>query len=380
MSRPTLEVADIVRQHGKDFIARNRHRLSWQQLKVLRAIERCRTAALGGHRDRCPRCGPRAISYNSCRNRHCPKCLTHARDRWLADREKELLNVGYFHVVFTLPEELSELTLRNQKVIYQLLFRTSAASLLEVAADPRHLGAQIQSKREALVRPKPAIVVTDRQLGDLTAQALYALYKANVPPKLFVRAGELVRLRWDEKGKPTIESLTDSILRKHMSDAANFFKESRQGQTAIIPPMSVAKNILAQEGWQLPPLSCVVEIPVLRPDGSIIDKPGYDRSTGVYYWPDRSLSLPPMPKNPSAKDIKQALDFLLETIGEFPYVDAASRANALALLLTPLIRQAIQGVVPIALIDAVNQGTGKSLLSDVISLIPTGRTASMATM
>jgi hypothetical protein len=143
MNRPTLEVADIIRQHGKDFIARNRHRLSWQQLKVLRAIERCRTAALGGHRDRCPRCGPRAISYNSCRNRHCPKCLTHARDRWLADREKELLNVGYFHVVFTLPEELSELTLQNQKVIYQLLFRTSAATLLEVAADPQHLGAQI---------------------------------------------------------------------------------------------------------------------------------------------------------------------------------------------------------------------------------------------
>jgi hypothetical protein len=143
MNRPTLEVADIIRQHGKDFIESNRSRLTWQQLKVLRAIEHCRTAALGGHLDRCSRCGHRAISYNSCRNRHCPKCLTNARDRWLADRQKELLNVGYFHVVFTLPHELSWLALHNQKVVYRLLFQASAETLLEIAADPKHLGAQI---------------------------------------------------------------------------------------------------------------------------------------------------------------------------------------------------------------------------------------------
>ena len=143
MNRPTLEVADIIRQHGKDFIESNRSRLSWQQLKVLRAIEHCRTAALGGHLDRCSRCGHRAISYNSCRNRHCPKCLTNARDRWLAERQKELLHVGYFHVVFTLPHELSWLALHNQKVIYSLLFRASAETMLEIAADPKHLGAQI---------------------------------------------------------------------------------------------------------------------------------------------------------------------------------------------------------------------------------------------
>lgn len=143
MNRPTLEVADIIRQHGKDFIESSRSGLTWQQLKVLRAIEHCRTAALGGHLDRCSRCGHRAISYNSCRNRHCPKCLTNARDRWLADRQKELLNVGYFHVVFTLPHELSWLALQNQKVVYQLLFQASAEALLEIAADPKHLGAQI---------------------------------------------------------------------------------------------------------------------------------------------------------------------------------------------------------------------------------------------
>jgi len=143
MNRPTLEVADIIRQHGKDFIESNRSWLSWQQLKALRAIERCRTAALGGHLDRCSRCGHRAISYNSCRNRHCPKCLTNARDRWLADRQKELLNVGYFHVVFTLPHELSGLALHNPKIVYQLLFQTSAETLLEIAADAKHLQAQL---------------------------------------------------------------------------------------------------------------------------------------------------------------------------------------------------------------------------------------------
>src|SRR5215471_6686657 len=143
MNRPTLEVADIIRQHGKDFIENHRAHLSPRQHKVLRAIEHCRTAALGGHFDRCSCCGHRAISYNSCRNRHCPKCLTRARDRWLAERQRELLPVGYFHVVFTLPHELSWLALQNKKVVYDILFRASAATLLEVAANAKHRGAHI---------------------------------------------------------------------------------------------------------------------------------------------------------------------------------------------------------------------------------------------
>ena len=143
MNRPTLEVADIIRQHGKDFIENHRAHLSPQQHKVLRAIEHCRTAALGGHLDRCSCCDHCAISYNSCRNRHCPKCLTRARDRWLAAREKELLNVSYFHVVFTLPHQLAPLALQNKHEIYGLLFRASAETLLTVARDPRHLGAEI---------------------------------------------------------------------------------------------------------------------------------------------------------------------------------------------------------------------------------------------
>jgi hypothetical protein len=144
MSRPPLEVADLIRSAGAAFIERNRQWLSWKHVKVLLAIARCRTAALGGHLDQCTRCGHRAtVSYNSCRNRHCPKCQTAARERWIAARQKELLPTRYVHVVFTLPPQLAALALQNKKVIYGLLFRASAETLLQVARDPRHLGAEI---------------------------------------------------------------------------------------------------------------------------------------------------------------------------------------------------------------------------------------------
>ena len=143
MNRPPFEVADIIRAQGDRFIEKNQSWLHWRHVKVLRAVARCRTSALGGHRDQCPRCGHQAISYNSCRNRHCPKCQTGARDKWLVARQRELLPVGYFHIVFTLPKELSALALRNPAALYGLLFHASAETLLEVARDPQHLGAEI---------------------------------------------------------------------------------------------------------------------------------------------------------------------------------------------------------------------------------------------
>ena len=142
--RPPLEVADIIRAAGKNFIEKNRSWLTVVHLKVLSAIKRCRTAALGGHLDRCSQCGHVTdISYNSCRNRHCPKCLNHARKKWLSARRQELLAVPYMHLVFTIPHTLSFLTLHNKTLLYTLLFRASAATLLEIAADPKHLGAEI---------------------------------------------------------------------------------------------------------------------------------------------------------------------------------------------------------------------------------------------
>ena len=139
-----MEVADIFRAQGSNFIDRHRDRIRFQQLKVMRAIQHCRTAALGGHIDICPRCGgDKTISYNSCRNRHCPKCQTQARQRWIEARKQELLQTRYFHVVFTLPYELHSVILQNEADVYNLLFRAVADTLLEVGANPEHLGAEI---------------------------------------------------------------------------------------------------------------------------------------------------------------------------------------------------------------------------------------------
>jgi Putative transposase/Transposase zinc-binding domain len=141
MSRPPFEVADVIRIAGDSF--RANAPLTWPQCKVLDAIVRCRTAALGGHRDACASCGHEAISYNSCRNRHCPKCQTGARDQWLARRQQELLPVGYFHLVFSVPHRLVPLMWQNKRLLFALLFDASAATLLEVAADPKHLAANV---------------------------------------------------------------------------------------------------------------------------------------------------------------------------------------------------------------------------------------------
>ena len=132
------------RAQGNRFLDRYEKSFDFQQLKAFRAIQRCRTAALGGHIDACPGCGYQAaLSYNSCRNRHCPKCQAQARARWLGARERELLATSYFQVVFTVPHELNVLALDNQREFYDLLFTASAQTLLEAAANPKHLGAEI---------------------------------------------------------------------------------------------------------------------------------------------------------------------------------------------------------------------------------------------
>ena len=142
MRPPPVEVADIICAAGRAFFDNSKW-LTWLHVKVLTAILYCRTSVLGGHVDKCSRCDYQAISYNSCRNRHCPKCQANARDRWLDARCRDLLPTRYVHVVFTLPHQLAPLALQNKREIYSLLFRTSAETLLQVARDPKHLGAEI---------------------------------------------------------------------------------------------------------------------------------------------------------------------------------------------------------------------------------------------
>ena len=145
MPRPALEVADILRDHGAAWRRANASHVSLGQMKVMSAIERCRTAALGGHVARCEnqKCAHTIIAYNSCRNRHCPKCQGAAAREWLAEREAELLPVPYFHVVYTLPAAIADIAYQNKAVIYDLLFKASAETTLTIAADPKHLGARI---------------------------------------------------------------------------------------------------------------------------------------------------------------------------------------------------------------------------------------------
>ncbi len=143
MPRSGWELADVFRRYGSDFRREAAAVLSLAQLRVMAAIEACRTAALGGHVDRCAGCGHEAVSYNSCRNRHCPKCQGSSRDKWLAARQQELLPVPYFHVVFTVPDTLASIALVNKRLVYGLLFATVAKTLLTIAKDPKHLGADI---------------------------------------------------------------------------------------------------------------------------------------------------------------------------------------------------------------------------------------------
>jgi Putative transposase/Transposase zinc-binding domain len=143
MNRPTLEVGDIIRRYTPAFLERYESVLSTDQRRVLKDLALCRTAALGGHVEECDQCGQQRIAYNSCRNRHCPKCQALARARWMADRAKELLPVEYFHVVFTLPDDFAPIGLQNPRVVYNVLFRAAAQTMLQLAADPKHLGADI---------------------------------------------------------------------------------------------------------------------------------------------------------------------------------------------------------------------------------------------
>lgn len=143
MVRPRLEVADIFRQYGEAYRLTHGASLSPEQHRAMRAVEACRTAALGGHVEGCDQCGHQVIAYNSCRNRHCPKCQSLATAQWLAEREAEVLPVEYFHVVFTVPAEIGPIALQNQRVVYDILFGAASETLARIAADPRHLGAEI---------------------------------------------------------------------------------------------------------------------------------------------------------------------------------------------------------------------------------------------
>ncbi|MGH9555423.1 MAG: IS91 family transposase, partial [Terriglobales bacterium] len=143
MDRPKLEVGDVFRRYGEAYRQQHGASLSTAQRRVMHAIEVCRTAALGGHVEECDQCGHERICYNSCGDRHCPKCQSLARAKWIEDRQAELLDTQYFHVVFTVPEQIAVIAYQNEEVVYRILFRAAAKTLRTIAADPKRLGAEI---------------------------------------------------------------------------------------------------------------------------------------------------------------------------------------------------------------------------------------------
>jgi len=228
--------------------------------------------------------------------------------------------------------------------------------------------------------PLPQIIVTNRQMRAVTADAIDALGEANNPPALFVRSGALARVRRDEKGRPVIDDCSVSILRARMERAALWYRVTKDGDMIYVPPPEhIVKDAMALDGWPFPALDAITETPALRVDGSILDRPGYDVATGLYYVPAAGMAPPTVPSKPSRAELAAAMALIDETIGDFPYCDEASRANAFALLLTPVLRPAIVGNAPLALIDKPQAGTGASLLAEAVSILATGRQAAMMT-
>jgi hypothetical protein len=230
-----------------------------------------------------------------------------------------------------------------------------------------------RDRRDAFTK----IVVNNRQLPDVTAEAIEALAARNDPPEIFVRAGRLVRVREDENGTPEIQPMDDPHIKGRLARVADYVRTTEKGETKVIPPDWLVKDVGQLPYWPFPSLEAVVEAPIMRPDGTIFDAPGYDPQTRLYYRPGEGFDVASIPATPTTADTKAAIRLLDEAVGEFPYEDEASAANTLALMLTPLVRQAVAGPVPLALIDKPQAGTGGSLLAETIAVIGSGRTAEM---
>ncbi len=223
----------------------------------------------------------------------------------------------------------------------------------------------------------PKIVVNNRQLPEVTAEAIEALAARNDPPEILVRAGRLVRVRVDENGTPEIQPMDDPHIKGRLARVADYVRTTEKGETKVIPPDWLVKDVGQLPHWPFPSLEAVVEAPIMRSDGTILDTPGYDPKTRLYYRPGEGLDVRAIPATPTKGDTQRAIRLLDEAVGEFPYEDGASAANTLALMLTPLVRQAVNGPVPLALVDKPQAGTGGSLLAETIAIIGSGRTAEM---
>jgi hypothetical protein len=256
----------------------------------------------------------------------------------------------------------------------------AAAEWLPEVLPPAQGPATFQPTQES--EGLPHIRVNGRELRDISAEALEAVTAANSPPKIFSRAGTVVRVDQAEDGRPVIIPVTDVHLRGEMTRAANFYRLSKSSdstRTAVSPPMDAARDMLSRPVAELgfPPLEAIAEAPFIDPDGLVVSEPGYDSKTRTFYAPVGNLADFFVPDKPTADDVDGARGLIEDALGEFPFADQASRANAIALFITPEIRHAIRGSIPMGLADAPQAGSGKTLLVSIISEKTTGSDAAM---
>lgn len=250
---------------------------------------------------------------------------------------------------------------------------TLDAALAHAELIPTKRSSSFHAVPSAAMAGLPGVVVDDIQLADLTAKAVDAIVAANDPPSVFVRGGFLSRITRNEDGFPVIERFEKTRMRCRLAQIARWlaYKSVNHEKVEIDanPPMYVAENILALGSWPFPALLGIAQAPILRPDGSICTTPGYDAETKLFYFPARGLVVPPIPETPTADQVDSARNALLDLVADFPFDGEASRTNALSLIFSVLMRPAIPGNIPLLLIDAPVQGTGKTLLIKALGSI-----------
>jgi hypothetical protein len=232
-----------------------------------------------------------------------------------------------------------------------------------------------------MIAPLAEVIINGRPLREITAEAFETLMLVNEPPEIFVRHGRLVRVRRDEKRRPFVEELQEPHVRHHLARIAEFVRVGDKGvRTLVHPPPAVVGDLMAMPSWPgLPALEALTEVPILRADGSVLDAPGYDETTGLVYVPAPGLTIPPIPAEPTATEAAAAMAVVADLFVDMPFASPADRANLLALLITPIVRPAITGVVPLALVDKPKRGTGATLCVQVVTAIGLGSVTELTT-
>lgn len=259
-------------------------------------------------------------------------------------------------------------------------------ALKTTASTPPIPSAAILGTPSADPSPLPAVQVNARQLREITADVMDILERAgHTRTGLFVRGGLICRVVRDEKGRASIDVMSEAALTGVLTRQANFFSlrqaaDGSQVKRTDDPPQKVVRDIMALGRWPLDAIDGVIEAPTIRPDGSVLDAPGYDCATGLYYSPTPDFSWPGVPQSPTRRQVEDALEMIVDLVSDFPFAGAASRANWLGLFLTAILRPAIRGHVPLALVDATTQGTGKTMLSEFPSILATGTNPTLLAM